>query len=79
MVHARAAALKETPERRVRRERREQLQTSVAVAQQRRIDTVAGEHLTMDERGAELLRVQGERRLEFGHGNANVIDSLEHR
>ena len=60
-------------------ERREQLHVVLADVEQHRLDALLGDHLAVHQLHAVGGRVELERRVEVGDGDADVVDAAEHR
>ena len=78
VVQARALAGQELADRRVRAERREQLDVVLADVQQHRLDALLCDDLAVRERQLEALAVELERGLDLLDGHADVVDAAEH-
>ena len=72
------APREEAADRRVRGQRRQQLDVAVPDVEQRRLDALLGDRLAMDERHPVRVAVHGDRRLEVLDGHADVVDAPEH-
>ena len=68
----------EAADRRVVRQRREQLHVAVADVEQRGLDALLGDRLAVDERHAVGVAVDGDRGVEVLDGDADVVDAAEH-
>ena len=72
-------ALREEPaDRRVVRERAQQLDMALADVEQHRLDALLGHGLAMDDRHAVRPLVQRERGIQVRDGDADVVDPLKH-
>ena len=72
------ATREETADRRVRGQRRQQLDVAVPDVEQRRLDALLGDRLAVHERHPVRVAVHGDRRLEVLDGDADVVDAPEH-
>ena len=75
VVHPGPAPGDEPADRRVRAERREQLDPAAAEPHRRGLDALVGDQLAVLELGAEQARVRLDGLVEVGDGQADVVDS----
>ncbi len=54
------------------------LHVLVADGEQHALDALLGDRLTVNNRKAERVAVEGERRVQIAHSHADVIDSSQH-
>ncbi len=76
VVEPRAALGEEPADRRVVRERAQQLDVVLADVEQHRLDALLGHGLAVDDRHAVRPLVQRERGVEVRDGDADVVDPL---
>ena len=79
MVQAGTSLGQEAPDRGVRRERRQQLDVVLADVEQDGLDALLLDHLAVHDGHAEVLTEQRQGGVDRLHGNADVVDSPEHR
>ena len=78
VVQARAVALQELADGRVRAERPQQLDVALADAEQHGLDALLLDGLAVLHGHAEPLRVERDGLVEVLHGHSDVIDPPEH-
>ena len=78
MVQPRAAPLEEPRDRRFGPERGDQLDVALADVEQGCVDSLFVDHLPVHERHPEDPQVDGDRRLQVGNGDTDVINPRQH-
>ena len=78
VVEARALALEELADRRVRPERAQELDVAVADVEQDRLDALLLDRLAVRERHRHRALIERQRRVQVVGGDADVIDQAEH-
>ena len=76
MVHAGAAPVEELPDRRVRRQRGEQLDPAVADLQEGCLDALVRDRPAQDDLGPEEPAPRRHRLVEVGNGDADVVNPI---
>src|SRR5215218_3765436 len=76
VVHPRPALGEKLPDRRLRPERRQQLDAILADPERGRLDALVGDRVAMLELSAEEPRVRVDGGVEVANGDAQVVDAL---
>ena len=78
VMQAGSALFEEAADRRVGRQRRQELDVALADVEQRRLDALLGHRLPVHQRHPVRVAVDGDRGVEIGDREADVVDASEH-